>query len=108
MTSTTDYASVRQAWIDAANSLHPTDVSFANAVKAAWDAVGVAGNPLVSLATADESFESNLSLPSGYTTSLLAGTGVLWSVTTATGATGSQSLVSGAIGNNSASEVTWS
>ena len=91
VTSTTDYKGVRQAWIDAANSINP---SYVASVKAAWDAVGVVSDPTIALATSDESFENNTSLPAGYTTSLLAGSGNLWSVTTATGAWGNNSLVS--------------
>lgn len=94
VTSMTDYKMARQAWIDAANSLHPTDPSFANSVKAAWDSVGVSGNPLVNISTPDESFETSTSLPNGYATSVLFGSGSPWTVTTATGAFGSNSLVS--------------
>lgn len=105
ITSTTDYKGVRQAWIDAANSINP---SYVPVVKAAWDAVGVVNNPIISLATADESFETNTLLPIGYTTSLLYGTGTPWSVTTMTGALGNNSLVSGHISNSSSNMVTWS
>ncbi|MDD5197505.1 MAG: M4 family metallopeptidase [Candidatus Gracilibacteria bacterium] len=103
VTSTTDYKGVRQAWIDAANSLHPTDSSFAASVKVAWDAVGVVSDPIVSLATSTESFEDDTNLPVGYTSSLLVGTGNIWSVTTTTGAMGSNSLISGTIED----DLTW-
>ena len=105
VTSTTDYKGVRQAWIDAANSIDP---NYVPAVKAAWDAVGVVSNPLISLATADESFETSTLLPVGYTTSLLYGTGTPWSVTTTTGALGNNSLVSGPLSNSSSNSVIWS
>lgn len=108
VTSTTDYKGVRQAWIDAANSLHPTDISFANSVKAAWDAVGVISDPIIPLATSTESFEDSTNLPTGYSSSLVTGTGDAWSVTTTTGALGNNSLVSGIIANNSVTAVSWS
>lgn len=105
VTSTSDYKAVRQAWIDAANSINP---SYVPVVKAAWDAVGVIGDPIVTLATASESFENSTNLPVGYTTSLIAGSGNPWTVTTTTGALGNNSLVSGIISDNSSNAVSWS
>lgn len=107
VTSTTDYKGVRQAWIDAANSLHPTDPSFANSVKAAWNAVGVVADPILTLATTDESFENSTSLPVGWNTSV-SGSGAPWGVTTTTGALGNNSLVSGALVDSSSGSVSWS
>lgn len=94
VTSTTDYKGVRQAWIDAANSLYPTDPSIAASVKAAWDAVGVTADPVVSLVTSAESFEDDTNLPIGWDTIVMTGgtmsgevvIGNPWSVTTDTGA----------------------
>jgi len=99
-TSTTTYKDARQAWIDAAMSIDP---NFVDSVKAAWDAVDVAGDPILSIATADESFENGTDLPSGYSSSLLLGTGGLWSVSTSTGALGNNSLVSGVLED----DLTW-
>lgn len=88
VTSTTDYKGVRQAWIDAANSINP---GFVPSVKAAWDAVGVVSDPI--FATSDESFENSTGFPTGWNTDI-SGSGAPWEVTTATGALGSNSLVS--------------
>lgn len=100
VTSDTDYQSVRQAWIDAANSVNP---AWAASVANAWDAVGVFEKiDYPAFLTADESFENGTSLPSGWSTD--AGTGA-WTVTTSTGAFGSGSLVSPDIGNDEVTNV---
>lgn len=104
-TSTTTYKDARQAWIDAATSIDP---NFVDSVRAAWDAVDIASDPMLSLATADESFENGTDLPLGYSSSLLLGTGGLWSVSTSTGALGNNSLVSGVIEDSSTTALTWS
>ncbi|MDD2916506.1 MAG: M4 family metallopeptidase [Candidatus Gracilibacteria bacterium] len=111
VTDTTDYKGVRQAWIDAANSLHPTDISFANSVKAAWDAVGVSGNPITSFSDVSESFENSTQLPVGWNVSAVGGSeaiGEPWFITTSTGAIGNNSLVSGVLQDNSNASVSWS
>lgn len=110
----TDYKGVRQAWIDGANSINPNYVA---PVKAAWDAVGVGGDPIVPMATSAESFEDSMSLPGGWSTSIVSGeaisgeptiSGEPWAVTNSTGALGSRSLMSGVIGYNSSTAVSWS
>lgn len=93
VTSTTDYPSARQAWIDAANAVDPSAVET---VKAAWDAVGVTGQgefPLT--ATYFQGFDEGSELPSGWTVSGNSG----WELTTATGSAGSGSIQSSQLDN---------
>lgn len=100
--SDADYQSARQAWIDAANSINP---AWAASVASAWDAVGVFEKiDYPAFLTADESFETGTSLPSGWTTD--SGTGA-WTVSTSTGAFGSNSLVSADIDNNGSTNVIY-
>ena len=102
VTSEATYQTVRQAWIDAANAVNP---AYAASVANAWDAVGVNDEiAYPAFVTSDESFENDVSIPNGWTTS---GSGN-WTLTSSTGAIGAKSLQSPALANSESASVTYS
>lgn len=102
VTSEETYQTVRQAWIDAANAMNP---AFVASVENAWDAVGVGPEiAYPAFVTNDESFENDVAIPAGWTTS---GSGN-WTLSTSTGAIGTKSLESPAIGNKESATVSYS
>ncbi len=102
VTSEATYQTARQAWIDAANAVNP---AYAASVANAWDAVGVNEEiAYPAFVTSDESFENDVSIPAGWTTS---GSGI-WTLTSSTGAIGNKSLQSPAIADKESASVTYS
>lgn len=102
VTSEATYQTARQAWIDAANAVNP---AYAASVANAWDAVGVNEEiAYPAFVTSDESFENDVSIPAGWTTS---GSGI-WTLTSNTGAIGNKSLQSPAIADKESASVTYS